>query len=388
MFTKFLRRGLLAAALAFAFVVPSYAPDAFAQFSAAPYDQRSWAVDFGTGADGNVSLSSGTTTITRDMHYANLTLSGTAVLKTNSFRVYVSGTLDIQNAGAGAIQANGPASNNATTAAGVYAASPTNGTLAWANFPLFTSGAGNTTTGTNPTVSVTLTPFGTSGPGGKGGNGGNGVSAGGTGANGQSINGAGSQPIGVLPSFFFAPTFNAPFSSAVFPSLYGGPGAQGGGDGTFAGGGGGGGGVGGGPLFIAARYIIRGASTAANCLQANGADGGIGANGLGGNAGGGGGGGGGSGGMGYIVTEALLGSTATNAFQALGGTGGLGGNGSGTGKGGNGGAGGGAGSFFLNVLSTPSYTYTQAYNAGTAGSTTSTSTGAAGGAGYNLQVNL
>src|SRR3990167_10676965 len=45
---------------------------------------------FGDGSDDDVVISSGTTTLTRDMFYKNLTISGTGILNTASFRVYVS----------------------------------------------------------------------------------------------------------------------------------------------------------------------------------------------------------------------------------------------------------------------------------------------------------
>ena len=47
---------------------------------------------FGDGSDGNVDIISGTTTITRDMFYNNLTLSG-GNLDTNGYRVFIKGTL-------------------------------------------------------------------------------------------------------------------------------------------------------------------------------------------------------------------------------------------------------------------------------------------------------
>ena len=343
---------------------------------------------FGIGVDGTVAISSGTTTLTRDMHYASLTVSGTGALKTNGWKVYVSGTLDISNAPAGALQVNGPTSNNASGATGGSCPGNAASSTFWSPYPLSAGGTGNTTTGTNPNQSIATASFGMSGPGGKGGNGGASTSAGGTGLVGQSLNGAAVLPTGVAPSFTVQGGFNSPYGGAVYGGLNGGPGGQGGGDGTNAGGGGGGCGPSGGTLFIAARFINRGAATAANALQANGSAGGNGAAGGGTAAGGGGGGGGGSGGTIYIVTEALLGSTATNALQASGGNGGTGGNSASTGKGGNGGDGGAQGALFVTVLSAPSFTYTQAFTAGSAGSTTSTTTGASGGTGAVTHSNL
>ena len=65
---------------------------------------------FGTGADGNVTISSGTTTLTRDMLYNNLTLSGTGKINTAGFKIFVSGTLDISAAGAQATESKPPPS--------------------------------------------------------------------------------------------------------------------------------------------------------------------------------------------------------------------------------------------------------------------------------------
>ena len=42
---------------------------------------------FGTGADGNVTISSGTTTLTRDMMYNNLTISGTGILNERGYKM-------------------------------------------------------------------------------------------------------------------------------------------------------------------------------------------------------------------------------------------------------------------------------------------------------------
>jgi hypothetical protein len=58
---------------------------------------------FGDGSDGNVTISSGTTRITRDTYYNNLTISGTGKLDTGCFRVFVKDTLDITAAGAESI---------------------------------------------------------------------------------------------------------------------------------------------------------------------------------------------------------------------------------------------------------------------------------------------
>lgn len=48
---------------------------------------------FGDGSDGDVTIASGTTTLSRETHYNNLTLATGAVLKPAGFRIFVKGTL-------------------------------------------------------------------------------------------------------------------------------------------------------------------------------------------------------------------------------------------------------------------------------------------------------
>lgn len=48
---------------------------------------------FGEGTDGAATISSGTTYLTKDMYYTNLTINSGATLFTNGFRVFVNGTL-------------------------------------------------------------------------------------------------------------------------------------------------------------------------------------------------------------------------------------------------------------------------------------------------------
>lgn len=58
---------------------------------------------FGDWADGDVTISSGTTTLTRDMYYNNLTITSPWVLNPNGYRVFVKWTI----AGTGTINRNG-----------------------------------------------------------------------------------------------------------------------------------------------------------------------------------------------------------------------------------------------------------------------------------------
>jgi hypothetical protein len=48
---------------------------------------------FGDGSDGDVTIAAGTTTLTRESHYNNLTLAANAILKPAGFRIFVKGTL-------------------------------------------------------------------------------------------------------------------------------------------------------------------------------------------------------------------------------------------------------------------------------------------------------
>jgi hypothetical protein len=70
--------------------------------------------NFGNGSDGNVTISSGTITMTRDMYYNNLTINGTGQLATNNYRLFISGTLDVSGAGTGAINNNGTSASPTT----------------------------------------------------------------------------------------------------------------------------------------------------------------------------------------------------------------------------------------------------------------------------------
>src|SRR3990167_11397550 len=66
---------------------------------------------FGDGSDGDVTITSGTTTLTRDMFYNNLVINSGAILVTASFRVFVKGTLTNN----GIIKNNGNAGGNGGT---------------------------------------------------------------------------------------------------------------------------------------------------------------------------------------------------------------------------------------------------------------------------------
>ena len=343
---------------------------------------------FGTGADGATTINSGTTTLTRDMHYTNLTLSGTGVLNTNGWCVYASGTLDISSAPAGAIIMNGAAGGNASAATGGTFSSASASASGPAGVRSNSGPNGGTGVGTQGTAPTQITT-------GFGGDGGSGAAGGASGT----PNAGGGQLAGVAvvvrlatPYIGQIPT-NTAWNVSVSPrafgaSMAGSPGSAGGGDNVNAGGGGGAGGNSAGFVSLRAAVINRGGSTAAGAIQAKGGTGGNGGNGVAGTAGGGGGSGGGAGGIIDILAGTLIGSTATNALDVSGGAGGTGGNGLSTGKGGNGGNQGNSGLTQVLVLSPASFTTNSANAAGQAGSTTATATGAAGGTTTVTRSNL
>jgi hypothetical protein len=303
---------------------------------------------FGDGSDGDVTISSGTTNLSRDMFYRNLTISSTGLLNPKSFRVFVSGVLDISNCTNGLRFPTSPSHNAPQTlgSGGISA----------------TSVNGQTGNGLNGNATSTaLTPYRNGGTGGAGGNGGNGsVGTGGTGgaatpnyiSNGSHPNATETAyPIRRLTTELGFPIFTRAHSGSSVSTMQGGGGSgtggSGGGDGTNAGGGNGSSnnGLSGITIGVWARVIKRDATTTAtgaissngmNCTANS-------ANGSAGNTGGGGGSGGHGGGWVYVVYEALAGTAKTGCITANGGNGGSGGNGTGTGTGGDSGFGGNGG---------------------------------------------
>lgn len=350
---------------------------------------------FGTGSTGAQTISSGTTTLTQDANYTNLTISGTGKLVTSGYTVYVNGTLDISAAPTLAIIPTATASTAGGNASGSSAGSGAAGVNA------FTAGrgtggasgaaggtAGNPgTAGTSGAQLATFQDGGTDGGGGAGGA--SGVPhAGGTGALKQSLGTAGFLNV---PNPVPGIAFGISGAAAITPiggGTGGGSGGSGGADATNAGGGSGGGGLGSSNVRIFARYINRGGSTATSAIAAIGGAGGNGGNGVAGTAGGGGGGSGGGGGWVEIVVGNLLGSTCTNCLDASGGTGGTGGNSPATGAGGTGGNGGSSGNIQIVNLGAPTYSSSTNNVAGSSGSGPTGVTGGAGGAGATLQSNL
>lgn len=73
---------------------------------------------YGDGSDGNVTISAGTTTLTRNTYYNNLTINGTGSLDPAGYQVFVAGTLDLTAAPAGAIKRTPIVGGNAAAGAG------------------------------------------------------------------------------------------------------------------------------------------------------------------------------------------------------------------------------------------------------------------------------
>jgi hypothetical protein len=309
---------------------------------------------FGDGSDGNLTISSGVTSLTRDMYYNNVTISGSAQINTNGFRLFVAGTLNIANAPAAAIYA-GPAGT--TVALGVTPMQSTPTSTDWGQTP---GAGGNGAVGKAPT-----TPYMLGGLGGQGGAGDAGLGSGYAGGAqaGSQLN---------LPRLILASILAQ--LSPLQPTG-GGPGAGGGGV-TTSGYYGGAGAYGGLPLLVFAAAINRGSSTATNALQSYGGTGQTGTNIA---ARGTGGGGGGGGGPVIVIYGALIGSAATNALLSEGGPGGNGGTATTVGYGGQGG---GSGPILLGNATSGAFSFAAGNAAGAAPSTIT------GGSGATTQLNL
>jgi len=337
---------------------------------------------YGSGTDGDVTLSAGITTLTRNMYYNNLTLTGTARINVASYKIFIKGTFDITAAGVGAIYNEGIDGTNAATQTGGAAGAAIVATVNGASTAGSVGQTGVIGVGATSAAAVACSP------GNGGGNALNG--AGGAGVSGAG--GAGSAlvvPVTPLPVNHFQTDL-----SRGLALIQGGTGGRGGasgaGDGVVLGRGGGGGGSGGGIVQIFARKINRSGSTPAGCISVHGGRGGNGASAVAGNTGGGGGASGAGGGWIYLAYDELLGTTATNCLDASGGDGGAGGNGFGTGFGGSGGQGASGGRItVVNPINrTGSETVGNHAIGGSLGGTGIVNTGGSAGAGELLRVSL
>ena len=254
---------------------------------------------FGGGADSNVTIAGGLTGLWQDLHAANLAVTGTGILNTNGWRIFVQGTLRI-DAG-GEIRADGQAGGSGGKPPQIGGV--TAGLGATSNYLRggFNGGSGAYTTRGSG---------GTTGPpyvllGGAGGQGGSGNTGGGIGGTGMPLSSMRTR-INYWPAMLEG--YAGGMSGVVF---YGGAGGGGGVGGltssaTACGGGGGGGG---GIIVVAAKDIIN-----AGVIGARGGTGGIGGSGI--SAGGGGGGGGGAV---VVIYDTYTGSGTLSAAGGFGG---------------------------------------------------------------------
>lgn len=340
---------------------------------------------FGDGSDGNVTIST-TVTLVRDMFYNNLTLTTGCVLKPASFRIFVSGILDISNAPTGAIQMTGGTGGNG----GVTGAGGLAGTAVATGSGIFTSTAASVGSAGGTGAGVAGASSGT----------GNGVEGGGSAASGAGgagsggaggASGAGVAPLVPVSIRKFDTVFFGLVAGAFTPFRGAGgvaSGGGGGGGGATTGGGGGGGGPGGGIVYLSAATIARGTNTNTGIIQCKGGNGGNGATPSGANSGGGGGGSGGAGGWIFLAWGALTGSTITGAIDVSGGAGGTGGNASagGVAGGAGGGAGGSGRASMIDLIAGVSTEAAQTN--GVSGSAQSAGVGGAGASAQVMQVNL
>jgi hypothetical protein len=345
---------------------------------------------FGSGADGDLIASSGTTTLTRDAHYRYVRPSGTASISLGAYRLYACIGIDLRNSPQAATFSR--AQNNGTAASGATGGGVTAGATL-VTLPLSggstAGGTGTTTTCSQPSTPTTAT-ISDGGIGGAGGLGGaNGAAQAGT-AGGASPASPTTTPalVGYIQNYNVTSTLTA--AAPIVGGLGGAGGGCGRGDGSNAGGGGGGGGSGRAPMALSARYLWRDATnTPAGTFNLKGLTGGAGAAGVGGTAGGGAGGGGGGGGWFSGNFYQLLGTASASAIDISGGTGGAGGNGVSTGLGGDGGTGGSSGYCSITVAYPASFTASAVNSvAGSAGQHTGTITGGTGGAGGSLFCGL
>jgi hypothetical protein len=293
---------------------------------------------FGSGSDGDVTIS-GNTTLTSDMNYGNLTINNGITLSTGGYKIRVKGISIttgtgkiINNGGAGGNASAGTAGTAGTKAPGFSVPPGHAGKDGGAGV---SQGGGNAgTAGVNPTKALCDNA-------GAGGNGGSGTFGGGGGG------GAGTDSATIYN--FPIDYANAsllidiqPTISAISPNAGSGSGGGGGGADTPGGmsGGGGGSGGSGGYVWIAAKTIAEGFN-----VESIGGAGGNGGDSTGGlSLGGGGGGAGGSGGTIILIYETI----GSYTFTVTGDTGGTGGSGYGGGvRNGYAGAAGGIGSSYL-----------------------------------------
>ena len=345
---------------------------------------RTAATWFGQGTDGDVVLGPGTTVLTQDMSYNNLTIPTGSQLQTNGWRVFVKDTLDITGADAGSIFAIDNTNDGGDAVGAAFG--PSSAAFSFGTIPSLQGGngaAGGTGVGAlgqmplNPYADILFANGGQTGSSGAGGNG------------TPNAGGAVVGPFTALGRVGW-PLLNSDLtvnSFGIAGGIPGSGGSAGGGDGTRSGGGGGGGGGGGWMLLVYANTITKAPATPAGVFVNNGGNGGHGGTTTIGNTGGGGGGSAGGGGWTIIAHATLIGPVIPGLLIANGGVGGTGGNGFGTGTGGNGGAGGDGGLITLQNI-TGGVIANVPDTAGSPGSPHIGLAGGAGGAGGTCSANL
>jgi len=260
---------------------------------------------FGLGSDGDVAITSGTTKLTQDMFYNNLSISSGATLDPAGYRVFCRGTLTNN----GNIDVSAAVGLNGTNGSdGVFGRGGSAGSDVLGYLISIAGGAGgggaignDPNPGSNGAAStLSLGSAAAGGNGGAGGGGGSGSGAGDpSGGTGGTVSAAAAE----------AGSVEDPEQAILFRTLIsgqsptswgvGGGGAGGGGgsgDNTSGGGGGGGGGASALPAVIVAA-IISGTGT----VTGIGGDGGDGGDGTDGDTGGGGGGGAAQGGFVFLI---------------------------------------------------------------------------------------
>ena len=207
------------------------------------------------GWDGNLTASSGTTTLTRDMYYDTVTLSGTAQIVTNGWLLACK-VLDLTAAGANAINWNGNAGGNGSGVTGGTAGTAATAQVVGNNTAGTAGGTGGASgvAGTQAAAVSSVNPGngGRSNTSGAGGSGNSGANAGGAARAGVAITAQ-----HIMGGFRIPPQQNSGTALARINGGNGGAGGGGGGGGTGggAGGGGGGGGAGGSVLAVLANEI-------------------------------------------------------------------------------------------------------------------------------------
>lgn len=335
---------------------------------------------FGDGTDGDVTVTTAIT-LTKDMYYHNLTISGAGAINAAGFRIQVQNILDISAAGVDAIHwtstggspglgSGGPGGGGSTGVAATLQVGTTGGSgSTGSNTGAVLPGSGSAT--------VAVSGGGLGGAGGIGG------------ASSLGIGGLGGTGGACTDRHLHRIQADLSYVTSVntLQVISGGSGGGGGGGGHGSSGGSGAGGsgagAGGNVIYIAALIINRGGSTPAGCIAVRGGPGG-GASGtpVAAGAAGGAGGGGGGGGYLYIICSALTGSSSVaNAAASIGGAGGAGGSApAGGGVGGTGGTGGQGGWVQMWILSLNTVTAVGLVN-GSAAVVATTASGTAGGAG-------